>query len=105
MIAVIKTQDLLNTDLKHFLRDGGGLVVVCENEIASKNVVMYLKASQPFINGLQTRAGLDIYEETSDFTRYEFIFMIPSNMSVKHAISETREKLEQTRKTTIGTFI
>ena len=89
-IEIVKIQDLLTQPLQHFLRNGNGMMVKCDNAQASKNVTAFMTAVC-----IHRRSGLleapggtnvTIYEERSDRTACEYIFMLPRDMKIATAL-------------------
>ena len=88
-IEIVKIQDLLTQPLQHFLRNGNGMMVKCDNAQASKNVTAFMGAVCIHrSSGLEAPGGtnVNIYEERSDVTAIEYIFMLPRDMKIDTAL-------------------
>ena len=89
VVEIVKIQDLLSQPLQHFLRNGNGMMVKCENAQASKNVTAFMAAVCIHrSSGLEAPGGANvtIYEERSDVTAIEYIFMLPRDMKIATAL-------------------
>ena len=96
-IELVHADELLSMPLHSFLRNGAGLIVDCGTAESGRNVVTFLRGMcfQDH-DGLKTRDGVPvtIYEELSDASECDFIFMLPRDMSIESAIHMYKTQFE-----------